>query len=466
MDIDEQLTAYLDGELSAEELRAVEDRLSHDAAFRQRMEEMERAWNLLDRLEPATVDEGFARTTLEMVAVAAAEEVATLDQQQPRRRRRQWLLGALCAAAALAIGYCGARLLLPSPNDALLADLSVIERLDQYQLTPSLEFLRKLSEKPLFAPGAAPTAAAGDTLADRRARVAALSAVDKQRLRGSQERFAELPAARQEQLRDLDRQLALPENRHLADVLARYHEWFERLPLDARDELRSRSLDDRLAEIDRLQRDRPPLERDDFKKIATWFDEYVLARRDEVIASIEEFDPNHADWLRGAAVPQQRLALPFAYGFWLAGRGAEGPPAELLAAFRQFVPQLSPIAQRMFSQADLAEQRQLVFRWLAFAGMKRGEQMRRERGGWLAASPGELARFEQSLSAEDKRVLSNLSGAERERRLKKMYQDTLFPWARREPGGPPFGPRGRDERFPGRDPRRDRDRPGVNTPAT
>jgi len=46
----EQLTAYLDGELSGEELANVEQRLLDDQAFRGLMQKLQSSWDMLDSL--------------------------------------------------------------------------------------------------------------------------------------------------------------------------------------------------------------------------------------------------------------------------------------------------------------------------------------------------------------------------------------------------------------------------------
>ena len=69
--MDEELTAYLDGELVGETLRAIEQRLASDELFRQRLQLLDRSWSLLDKLPKQEIDQKFAATTVEMVALHA-----------------------------------------------------------------------------------------------------------------------------------------------------------------------------------------------------------------------------------------------------------------------------------------------------------------------------------------------------------------------------------------------------------
>ena len=84
----DELVAYLDGELSADECRRVERRLASDADYRRRLSELEQAWLVLEELPQRTVDDNFARTTIEMVAVEAERDVV-----RGRRRKRPTIGG-------------------------------------------------------------------------------------------------------------------------------------------------------------------------------------------------------------------------------------------------------------------------------------------------------------------------------------------------------------------------------------
>ena len=100
---DESLVAYLDGELDATERARVEQRLHEDEKYRQRLEELQRSWELLDLLPSPKLSESFCNTTVEM-AVVIADERMRADQSWLLRRR--WLLGlagtVACVTSALA----------------------------------------------------------------------------------------------------------------------------------------------------------------------------------------------------------------------------------------------------------------------------------------------------------------------------------------------------------------------------
>jgi hypothetical protein len=65
--IDEELTAYLDGELSAQESAALESRLVGQESLRMRLAELRKAYDLLDELPQSPHSQSFTHTTIEMV---------------------------------------------------------------------------------------------------------------------------------------------------------------------------------------------------------------------------------------------------------------------------------------------------------------------------------------------------------------------------------------------------------------
>ncbi len=149
----EELSAYLDGELDAESVSRIEERLARDSAYQAELQRLERAWGLLDRLPRATVDEAFTKSTIEMVAVAAAEDAEATLAEQPRRRRRQWVLGTAALMLSTAVGFVIGTRIWTDPNEPLLRDLKVVENLELYYQADDVAFLRMLEDEGLFAEG-------------------------------------------------------------------------------------------------------------------------------------------------------------------------------------------------------------------------------------------------------------------------------------------------------------------------
>lgn len=148
--IESELVAYLDGELSPALAEVVEKRLARDPEYRRRLHDLQRAWDLLDALPRTEASAAFTSSTLEMVAVHAE----TAEAKGNRRRRwLRWLLGAAAGGGVLAsslIGWTLGHRLWPSPDEPLLRDLPVVERVDEYLLAEDIEFLRLLDQEGLF----------------------------------------------------------------------------------------------------------------------------------------------------------------------------------------------------------------------------------------------------------------------------------------------------------------------------
>ena len=77
----EQLVSYLDGELEGGAVRRVEEALAADPHVRQELWQLDRAWQLLDELPRMQVDESFTRSTVEMIAVQAEQELAAVQAE-------------------------------------------------------------------------------------------------------------------------------------------------------------------------------------------------------------------------------------------------------------------------------------------------------------------------------------------------------------------------------------------------
>lgn len=146
----EELTAYLDGELDADARTAVERRLADDEAFRLRMQGMEDAWALLDSLPRTEVDAEFTQTTVEMVALAAKDEVDELEKTGRRNKWLGWIGIAGGVALAAWLGFYAVDQYTSAENDQLVRDLPVIEKVDLYRHIDDIEFLRELQAEGLF----------------------------------------------------------------------------------------------------------------------------------------------------------------------------------------------------------------------------------------------------------------------------------------------------------------------------
>ena len=148
--IEDHLVAYLDGELDPDICREIERRLSEDSELRRRLMQHQRAWDLLEVMPRAEVNDSFAHTTVEMVAVSAADEVQQIQHQANRRRRILWTFAMACTIVAALAGYAVTSSILSVPDRQLVEDFPILENLDAYRYAESIEFLHALEHEGLF----------------------------------------------------------------------------------------------------------------------------------------------------------------------------------------------------------------------------------------------------------------------------------------------------------------------------
>lgn len=236
----EELVAYLDGELTPDECRAVEERLANDAAYREQLRDLDQAWEALEALPTSTVDDAFARTTIELACVAAQEDVSqrkSVVAAENRSRRQWWVAGAVAASV---IGFLMVRALAVHRNNLQLADLPVFQQADVLAQVDSIDFLRQLHQTVKINELARDSAAFNSALTDfqqasspllaaRRQWVDSLSAERKSNLVDNARTFEDLPTPKEKERR---RQLAhdLENETDLQQTLIAYGQWLNRSP--------------------------------------------------------------------------------------------------------------------------------------------------------------------------------------------------------------------------------------------
>jgi hypothetical protein len=297
----ELLVAYLDGELSPEDGAVVESRLAGDDSFRRELQELQRAWDALNQLPRPTADEDFTRTTLEMVAIAAQEDVQAATTALPSRRRRYAARVLGLVVAAVVAGALLARLIWPDRNDELIANLPIIENIDAYRHLGGMEFLQRLHEEhgdalekisPLRQEDVAQAWAEWQSVSHadesrRRERIAALDPAAAGRLQAKWKQFETLPGTTETQLRTLHENLIDNEqSRELYATVVRFGELLSRRSSGDKVDLRAKAeVEQRLEVVGSwLRRERPRRHREltyeDREKLRT-FQRAAFDRRRE-----------------------------------------------------------------------------------------------------------------------------------------------------------------------------------------
>lgn len=264
-----ELVAYLDGELDPAAARRVEARLAADPEARARAASLKKTFDLLDYLPRPEPSPSFTTRTLDRlpamksggvkvgpaansavvvpatssapsssVPVALATSAVPLPATPPAPPRWwAWAAGIVLAASAFgAAGYFVVAALTPpppphrepAPTELPLADHRVVENLPLYAAADDLEFVQELAKPDLF--GDDPAVSFDSTLKP--------PAVEPDKPSGPAfealaEAFKALPPARQQAVRELDRQLRSqepPARDRLFRVLEAYAVWLHALP--------------------------------------------------------------------------------------------------------------------------------------------------------------------------------------------------------------------------------------------
>jgi anti-sigma factor RsiW len=150
-EIDEEIVAYLDGELDPRTSTQVEQRLSDDPAYRARLAQLQRAWDLLDSLHRTEADDDFVNSTVAMVAVQEEIEARTQRLLTVRRRNYAWVGLAMLLLAVVGASFFVVHRMLTRDERSFVRDLPVIEHVDEYRYIDSLDFLKSLERENLFA---------------------------------------------------------------------------------------------------------------------------------------------------------------------------------------------------------------------------------------------------------------------------------------------------------------------------
>lgn len=151
-EIDEQLTSYLDGELSSSESSRLEQKLVHDESLRLRLAELRRAYDLLDDLPETPHDQRFTQSTIEHVIQKVKESPALEDSLAiavPSPWRIVWQkyhLAILIGTSVCAGGIAGV-LARGVSNQVELRRLNLIANISGLVDVNDLEVAKRLSEE-------------------------------------------------------------------------------------------------------------------------------------------------------------------------------------------------------------------------------------------------------------------------------------------------------------------------------
>ncbi|MEW4566339.1 hypothetical protein AB1L88_00585 [Tautonia sp. JC769] len=145
------LVAYLDGELAEDRVRILEEKLTRSLSGRREIDSLRSTWDLLDLLPRPPADDAFTERTLTLASERPDGDDRLVGAARVVVRRLVSLAVALVVLALGGVsGYAATRWIWPDPTARLARDLTIAERLEDYQAVGSFEFLRRLDDSTLF----------------------------------------------------------------------------------------------------------------------------------------------------------------------------------------------------------------------------------------------------------------------------------------------------------------------------
>jgi hypothetical protein len=437
--LDEELVAYLDGELDAESARRIEALLASDPVVRQRLQSLERTWDLLDELDAAPLGEPFTQTTLEMVAIAARQDAEQDRAEAPQRRRRLlWAVGASLLAAAVA-GFCAVALY--NPDRQLLQDLPLLENLDEYRQIDSIEFLHRLRDEGLFSKNSVDlpkgSAEEHEDAASRRQRVEGMSLDAKEQLLRAEDRFAGLAPAEQQRLRRLHEDLQSdPDALKLQAVMHAYYEWLKGLPPLTWADLSEGEPNERIILVKKRlkeEQQREGARRPDAKDMAAlraWMDDCATRHEADFLKSLTN-EQERKRFSESGKPFRHQMVFGYLRRQWLVPNSAKLPPMMTNDDLARLREKLSPETRKELEDKTPVEQWRLAAGWMR-QGFRRPFEDRRPHGPLSQSDDERLADFfEKGLTDEQRDRLLSMPGEEMQWELQR-----LFLMHTRQPEGP------------------------------
>ena len=249
--LNEQLSAYFDGELPPEEKSRFEQLLAKDHKLRDQLKNLEVNWGLLESLPRDPAPSRFTASTVEMVAIrgTSAEDNNPSRAVDWIRRIPRWLWIMTAALIAGISGYTATTIvsqikpvsrLMADKNAQLLENIGFLEYFPEYQLVDNIDFLKKLNEIDYFSSRTQVAADPGiikhgrESQDESRRRIHGMNSGEKNRLHQNYVRFEQLPEEEKFRFLNLHEELLQSENADkLSKIFVAYARWYQQLdPLD------------------------------------------------------------------------------------------------------------------------------------------------------------------------------------------------------------------------------------------
>jgi hypothetical protein len=139
------LVAYIDGELTEAESRAITTKLSLSPVARREVESLKKTWAMLDVLPRPKATPDLTERTLTSIRTYEARGLSYSQTAGAWLSQLAKLsVSLIVAAAALGAGFALTRWVWPDATSRLARDLSLAEHLEEYQEVSSFDLLDEL----------------------------------------------------------------------------------------------------------------------------------------------------------------------------------------------------------------------------------------------------------------------------------------------------------------------------------
>lgn len=147
-EVDELLTAYLDGELSPAESAMLEDRLVNEVSLRTRLGELRKTYDLLDEIQDTPHNQRFTRSTLELVVRDIAGTQPQSQVASPRLPVQvSWMPWALAIVGSICLGVVAGVMIHYKNLDDELGDLALAANISGLADTYDFPVIVELSKE-------------------------------------------------------------------------------------------------------------------------------------------------------------------------------------------------------------------------------------------------------------------------------------------------------------------------------
>lgn len=227
--LDEELTSYLDGELTPSQSASLEIRLVDDALLRRRLSELRQTYDMLDELPETPHNQSFTQSTIAMVVAdlkkASPVSIRTSEVSAPAPRSNPgWTRTMLTIVGMLVLGCLLGAMAVALQTKFELSNLDFLANLSGLQDTRDLEVVQDIAKDEeiinflweRYSDRTVPLVP--ESLWNRRSWVLSLNSIQVAKLESNRELFSKLPIESRGRLEAIQTQI---DSRPEADALNR-----------------------------------------------------------------------------------------------------------------------------------------------------------------------------------------------------------------------------------------------------